>query len=123
MNVQEMQLSMGDWKSLQTRSERMLNDTRRNEILMNENAGAALFQEQKPHSCACLQASHPRLMLGVDASHGTPDRAVALEARAESNLPDPVPLSHALGALNLRQNVPTKQRALSTAIGMRSNVA
>ncbi len=48
----------------------------------------------------------PGLMPCIDIAHGAPDSAIALEARAESNLPYPVATFHALRRLNACQHVP-----------------
>ena len=42
----------------------------------------------------------------VDRPYSLPDRAVAFEAAAKSDLPNPVSLPHALQALNVCQHIP-----------------
>ena len=54
----------------------------------------------------------PGFMAGVDAAHGTPHGAVALEPGAEGNLPHAIALLHALLRLNACQHIPA--RRLST---------
>ena len=53
-------------------------------------------------------------MACVDAAHGPPYSTVALEARAEGNLPDPVAALDALLGFNACQHIPAKHVAHST---------
>ena len=51
-------------------------------------------------------------MLCVDISERSPDRAVALEARAEGDLPHPVALPHPTLRLNIGQHIPVNRQSI-----------
>jgi hypothetical protein len=58
----------------------------------------------------------PGVMGLLDAPFGTPDGAVALEAAAKAELPEPVPFADPFQGLNVAQHVPGgRQRGSSMA--------